>query len=83
MDLAITDNYGITYKKDEIQSYNFALGTLFLINEVVGDPANGAVGTVSVNSAGIVKVTGNVKSFELTAATPGSEKVTSYVNVKQ
>ncbi|NEW07954.1 S-layer homology domain-containing protein [Paenibacillus sp. SYP-B3998] len=81
MDLNITDNYGITYKKDEIRSYNFALGTVFLVNDIVGDPNKGAVGSAVVNRDGSVHVTGNVKSFELTAISPNGNKVSSYVTM--
>ncbi|MBD0382552.1 S-layer homology domain-containing protein [Paenibacillus sedimenti] len=83
MDLSITDNYGITYKKNEIRSYNFALGMLFITNEVKGDPSKGATGTVSVDPDGTVHVTGNVTSFELTGVLPTGNKVTSYVTLNQ
>lgn len=81
MDLSIIDSYGITYKKLEIQDYNFALGTLFITNDIKGNAADGAVGTVSIDPDGTVRVTGNVTSFELTAVTSTGEKVTSYVTL--
>ncbi|UKS26338.1 S-layer homology domain-containing protein [Paenibacillus sp. HWE-109] len=81
MDLSITDNYGITYKNSEIPKYNFALGTLFITNDVKGNAADGAVGTVTVTD-GSVHVVGNVTYFELTAVTASGQKVTSYVNLK-
>ncbi|MDQ0892191.1 hypothetical protein QFZ81_007279 [Paenibacillus sp. V4I9] len=81
MDLTITDNYGITYKTADIKGYNFALGTLFITNDIKGNAAVGAVGTVSIDPDGTVRVTGNVTSFELTAVTSTGEKVTSYVTL--
>ncbi|MFD0694472.1 S-layer homology domain-containing protein [Paenibacillus sp. GCM10027628] len=81
MDLSITDNYGITYEKDEIQSYNFALGMLFTTNNIKGDPSKGAVGTVSIDPDGTVHATGNVTSFELTGVLPNGQQATSYVTL--
>lgn len=81
MDLSITDNYGLTYNKLEIQNYNFALGTLFITNDIKGNTAVGAVGTVSIDPDGTVRVTGNVTSFELTAVTSTGAKATSYVTL--
>ncbi|NRF92601.1 S-layer homology domain-containing protein [Paenibacillus frigoriresistens] len=81
MDLSITDNYGIKYKSADISGYNFALGTLFITNDIKGNPAVGAVGTVEIDAAGNVNVTGNVTSFEITAVTPTGEKATSFVTL--
>lgn len=83
MDLSLTDSYGIKYEKDEMQDYNFALGTLFITNDIKGNAALGAIGTVAVNAAGEVLVTGNVTSFELTAVTPSGEKATSFVTLNR
>ncbi|NOV01829.1 S-layer homology domain-containing protein [Paenibacillus planticolens] len=80
MDLALTDNFGITYKNSEIEDYNFALGTLFITNDVVGD-ANAPVGTVTAGPGGQIHVVGNVTSFELTAVTPSGQQATSYVTL--
>ncbi|MEW9701115.1 S-layer homology domain-containing protein [Paenibacillus sp. SI8] len=82
MDLSVIDNYDNKYEKDEIRSYNFALGTIFIANDIQG--ASGSpVGTVSINSSGKVTVTGNVTSFELTAVLPSGAKATSYVTLKR
>jgi hypothetical protein len=81
MDLSITDNYGIKYKSADISGYNFALGTLFITNDIKGN-ASGTVGTVAVDAAGNVTVTGNVTSFEITGVTPTGEKATSFVTLK-
>ncbi len=82
MDLSITDNYGIKYKSDDIKGYNFALGTLFITNDIKGT-AGTPVGTVEVDAAGNVKVTDNVTSFELTAVTSTGEKATSFVTLNR
>ncbi|MGG1553590.1 S-layer homology domain-containing protein [Paenibacillus ferrarius] len=81
MDLTITDNYGIKYEKTDAANYNFALGTLFIVNDIQGDAALGAVGTVTADEHGTVNVSGNVKYFELTAVSASGQKVTSYVTM--
>ncbi|CAN7177806.1 S-layer homology domain-containing protein [Paenibacillus sp. LjRoot153] len=80
MDLTATDSYGNTYKGLDIPNYNFALGTLFITNDVRGE-AGSTVGSVSVDSDGTVHVTGNVTYFELTAVSATGVKVTSYVTL--
>ncbi|OAS23614.1 S-layer homology domain-containing protein [Paenibacillus oryzisoli] len=80
MNLKATDNYGNTYENLDIALYNFALGTLFITNDVQGE-AGSAVGSVSVDRDGTVHVTGNVTSFELTAVSASGVKVTSYVTL--
>jgi hypothetical protein len=81
MDLKVTDNYGITYEGDEIQSYNFALGVLFNVSNVQGDGSSD-VGSVTVDSAGNVNIVGNVTSFELTAVSFGGKQATTYITVE-
>ncbi|MZQ82567.1 hypothetical protein GQF01_10640 [Paenibacillus sp. 5J-6] len=80
MDLSVTDNYGITYENTEIADYNFALGTLFITNDVKGNGVD-PVGTVKVGTDGKVQVEGKVASFELTAVTPSGQKATSFVTM--
>lgn len=81
MDLTLTDSFGIKYEDTEIRDYNFALGTVFIINNVKGNDTLGAVGTATVDANGEVHVVGNVASFELTAVTPTNQKATSYVTL--
>lgn len=80
MDLTATDNYGNTYEDLDILNYNFALGTLFITNDVQGE-AGSTVGSVSVDPDGTLHVTGNVTYFELTAVSASGVKVTSYVTL--
>ncbi|KRF04434.1 hypothetical protein ASG89_21545 [Paenibacillus sp. Soil766] len=80
MDLTATDSYGNTYEGLDIPKYNFALGTLFMTNDVQGE-AGSTVGSVSVDSDGTVHVTGNVTYFELTAVSASGVKATSYVTL--
>ncbi|MBP1964789.1 S-layer homology domain-containing protein [Paenibacillus aceris] len=80
MDLLLTDASGIEYKETDIGDYNFALGTVFSINHIEGDPAS-QVGTVTVDEDGQVHAVGNVTSFELTAVAPSGQKATSYVTL--
>lgn len=80
MDLTAVDSYGNTYENLDIRDYNFALGTQFTINDLQGE-AGSPVGSVTVDSNGIVHVTGNVTYFELTAVSPTGVKATSYVTL--
>lgn len=82
MNLKVYDNYGIKYQKDEVQKYNFALAVLILPQNIVGDPNNGAVGTVTVNPDGSVHVAGNVTQFDLTAYLPNNKSVTTEVQLR-
>ncbi|UUZ83913.1 hypothetical protein LJK88_09160 [Paenibacillus sp. P26] len=79
--MKVTDNFGIIYEQDEIQGYNFALGTTFLVDDVTGDPKLGPTGTVTVGADGTVQITGNVTEFTLTAAVPTGKRATSIVEV--
>ncbi|WP_240420171.1 S-layer homology domain-containing protein [Paenibacillus periandrae] len=82
MDLKIIDNYGIEYEKNEAQSYNFALNTLFNLEGIVGNPSNGNVGTVTVDTAGNVLVTGNVTRFTLVAILPNGNRAYTDVIIR-
>jgi hypothetical protein len=81
MDLKVTDNYGIEYEKEEIESYNFALATTFITENIVGDSTQGAVGTVTIDQDGTVHIIGNVTKFELTAILPNGNRAFSGVTV--
>jgi hypothetical protein len=83
MELKITDNYGIEYNTDEVRRYNFALGTLFFPEDIVADPANGTVGTVTIDTDGTVHIDGNVSKFTLTAIIPNGTRVSSAVEVRK
>ncbi|MFC5450831.1 S-layer homology domain-containing protein [Paenibacillus aestuarii] len=83
MKLKVTDNYGIEYENSEVEDYNFALGNVFTVTHISGDDAQGAVGTVTVDTNGIVRVSGNVKSFELNAVSPTGKTATSFVTMKR
>ncbi|WP_248926030.1 S-layer homology domain-containing protein [Paenibacillus hamazuiensis] len=85
MDLKAVDNYGNEYEQDEIQSYNFALGLMFLPEDIIGDTGSEPVGTVTIDTDGTVRVVGNVTRFTLTATTPEGKRVSSdvYVYKKQ
>ncbi|SFL42884.1 S-layer homology domain-containing protein [Paenibacillus sp. 1_12] len=82
MDLKITDNYGNEYEQDEAQSYNFALNAFFNTEGVTGNPSNGNVGTVTVDMAGNVLVTGNVNRFTLIANLTNGNKAYADVVVR-
>ncbi|MCU6795520.1 S-layer homology domain-containing protein [Paenibacillus sp. WQ 127069] len=82
MDLKITDNYGIEYEQNEAQNYNFALNTFFNPEDIVGNPSNGSVGTVTVDTAGNVLVTGNVTRFTLVAILPNGNRAYTDVTVR-
>ncbi|PZE21999.1 S-layer homology domain-containing protein [Paenibacillus xerothermodurans] len=81
MDLKITDNYGIEYEVNEIQQYNFALGTMFYAEDITGDPDAGSAGTVTVEADGAVHIRGNVNKFTLTALIPNGDKAYASVDV--
>jgi hypothetical protein len=81
MDLTIVDNYGIEYKKTEIQKYNFALASTLIAEDITSDSNNGPVGTVTIDSDGTVHVTGNVTGFQLTASLSNGEKAFTWINV--
>lgn len=81
MDLKITDNYGIEYEQNEAQSYNFALNAFFNPEDIVGNPSKGSVGTVTVDTAGNVLVTGNVTRFTLVAILPNGNRAYTDVSV--
>lgn len=83
MDLKITDNYGIEYKTDEVRRYNFALGTIFIPEDIVADPANGTVGTVTIDTDGTVHINGNVSKFTLTAIISNGSRVSSSVEISK
>ncbi|MCZ8515383.1 S-layer homology domain-containing protein [Paenibacillus filicis] len=82
MDLKVTDNYGITYEPGEVQKYNFALGTIFIPEYIVGD-SKGPIGSVSIDKDGTVHVTGNVTQFNLTAILPTGKRATSEVKIRK
>ncbi|SDO72899.1 hypothetical protein SAMN04487897_12086 [Paenibacillus sp. yr247] len=48
---------------------------------ITDNAAEGPLGTVTVDTEGMVHVIGNVSSFELTAVTSTGQKVTSYVKL--
>ncbi|MDF2961715.1 MAG: S-layer protein [Paenibacillus sp.] len=81
MDLLVTDNFGIEYEQDEIQSYNFALGTVFIPEDIAGDPAKGSEGTVTIDNDGTVHINGNVTSFTLTAILPNNQRASADIKV--
>lgn len=83
MNLKAYDNYGIKYDKEEAQGYNFALGIIFLPEHIVGDPANGPTGTVTVGSNGAVHVEGNVTQFDLTAKLTNGNSVTTEMYIRR
>ncbi|MFH5184324.1 S-layer homology domain-containing protein [Paenibacillus sp. TAB 01] len=83
MDLLITDNYGIEYEQDEIQGYNFALTTILTPEDIVGDPNNGPVGTVTIDTSGIVHVDGNVTGFTLVAKLPNGKRAATDIHMRQ
>ncbi|MDR6554245.1 S-layer homology domain-containing protein [Paenibacillus qinlingensis] len=80
MDLTAIDSYDNKYEGTDVKDYKFALGTLFITNDIQGE-AGSAVGSVMVESDGTVKVTGNVTSFELTAVSASGVKATSYITL--
>ncbi|WP_249863236.1 S-layer homology domain-containing protein [Paenibacillus konkukensis] len=83
MDMKVTDNFGIEYKRGEVQSYNFALNVFFNPKDIVRGASDDGSGTVTVNSAGIVQITGDITSFLLTAALPNGKEASVYVTVRK
>ncbi|TDF95748.1 S-layer homology domain-containing protein [Paenibacillus piri] len=81
LDMKVTDNYGNEYEQDEVQRYNFALATTFIVNDILGDSSNGTVGTVTIDSDGTVHTTGNVTRFTITAVMPGGKQAAADVRV--
>lgn len=85
MKLTITDNYGATYKNDDAtynegQQYNFALGVLFTVSNIRGNSSS-SVGSVTVDTAGNVTISGNVNSFDLKATSFGGKEAWTAVTV--
>ncbi|OXM83802.1 S-layer homology domain-containing protein [Paenibacillus rigui] len=83
MDMKVTDNFGIEYEQDEIQSYNFALNVFFNVEDIVGDSNSGSVGTVTVDNAGIVHISGNVTDFTLVAKLPNGKSAAADIHVRK
>ncbi|MFC0214788.1 S-layer homology domain-containing protein [Paenibacillus chartarius] len=86
MGLIVHDNYGNKFESIEAYDYNFAYLTFFYASNVVGDPAEGPVGTVDAFYGGNVRVIGNVTGFELRAIareTVTGVVGTSYVTIKR
>jgi hypothetical protein len=83
MELKTMDNYGIEYKADEARLYNFALGIMFIPEDIVGDSSTGSVGTVTIDIDGTVHVNGNVTGFTLTALTANGSRASSSVSINK
>ncbi|CAG7645227.1 S-layer homology domain-containing protein [Paenibacillus allorhizosphaerae] len=83
MNLKVYDNYGIKYEKEEARGYNFALGIVFIPEHIVGDPAEGPTGTVTIASDGAVHVEGNVTQFDLTAKLTNGNSITTEMYIRR